>query len=164
MLLACRHPELVARLIVVDIAPRDYFWPGRRTEFAAMNSLQVGALHSRLEAERHFEGSIESWAMRKFIATNLERGDDGRWRWTINLPVLAAALTELERNPLGFDERFEGPALFITGGKSPYVTSGDGAAIYRHFPAAQLAMLAYSGHNPHIEAREAFVALVNGAE
>jgi pimeloyl-ACP methyl ester carboxylesterase len=30
MLLACRHPERVERLIVVDIAPKNYFWPAHR--------------------------------------------------------------------------------------------------------------------------------------
>lgn len=30
MLLACRHPERVRRLVVVDIAPKAYRWPERR--------------------------------------------------------------------------------------------------------------------------------------
>ena len=37
MLLACHHPQRVERLVVVDIAPKDYYWTGHRAEFAAMN-------------------------------------------------------------------------------------------------------------------------------
>lgn len=39
MLLACRQPRRVERLIVVDMAPKDYHWPAHRDEFAAMNEL-----------------------------------------------------------------------------------------------------------------------------
>ncbi len=37
MLYACRHPERVDKLVVVDIAPKDYAWAGQRAAFAAMN-------------------------------------------------------------------------------------------------------------------------------
>ena len=43
-----------------------------------------------------FEARVDNLGMRKFLATNLERSDDGAWRWQINLPVLTAALPVLE--------------------------------------------------------------------
>ncbi len=160
MLAACRHPARVERLVVVDIAPRDYFWPGHRASFAAMNELELRDLRSRAEAEMRFEARVPSWPMRKFLATNLERSEAGEWRWLINLPVLTRALPELERNPLSPGERFAGPARFIAGGKSNYLEAADHAALRAHFPAADLRTLADSGHNPHLEARAAFVAAV----
>jgi ATP-dependent DNA helicase RecG len=42
-----------------------------------------------------FEARVSDWAMRKFLATNLERSPEGKWRWIVNLPVLTAALPEL---------------------------------------------------------------------
>ena len=162
MLLACREPARVARLVVVDIAPKDYFWPAHRAEFAAMNELNLGDLRSRAEAEMRFEARVPNWAMRKFLATNLEAVPGGGWRWLINLPALTAALPGLERTPLLPDDRYAGPALFVTGGKSAYVQSGDQAAITAHFPAARIEVLPGSGHNPHIDAREAFVSLLAG--
>lgn len=160
MLLACRHPANVRRLIVVDIAPKTYAWPEHRQEFAAMTSLDVGALKSRAEAEQKFEARVPDWAMRKFLATNLERSDDGHWRWLVNLPVLVAGLPTLEKNPLADSDRFTRPALWIIGGKSRYVQPSDTEKIRRHFPSAEIVTLAGSGHNPHMEAREAFVAKV----
>ena len=160
MLLACRHPERVERLVVVDMAPKDYAWPEHRQEFAAMNELDLATLHSRGEAETRFEARVPGWAMRKFLLTNLERTTDGHWRWLINLPVLSAALPALESNPLMPDDRFEGAALFIAGGKSRYVEAGDRSAVTKHFPAAKIKTIAESGHNPHMETREAFVRLV----
>ncbi len=163
MQLACRHPERVERLIVVDIAPKNYAWAAHRAEFAAMTELDVANLGSRAEAEMRFEGRVTDWAMRKFLATNLERNDTGGWRWVVNLPVLTAALPVLERNPLGPDDRFAGPSLFIAGGKSRYVEAADHAGVRTHFPAARIEILAGSGHNPHMETREAFVGLVRAA-
>jgi esterase len=163
MLLACRHPQQVERLVVVDIAPKDYFWVGHRAEFAAMNELDLEHLASRAEAELRFEARVDDWAMRKFLTTNLERGDHARWRWTINLPVLTAAVSDLEKNSLLPNDRFEGPALFVTGERSNYVSVADHAAIRHHFPSAKIVTISQAGHNPHMDQREAFVKAVLGS-
>lgn len=163
MLLACRHPARVERLIVVDIAPRDYFWPGHRASFAAMNELNLADLHSRAEAELRFEARVPSWPLRKFLTTNLERSPEGAWSWQINLPALTVALPELEKNPLRGGEsgdRYTGPVRFLAGGKSNYIEPADHAAIRAHFPAAEIRVIAGSGHNPHMEARAEFIAAV----
>jgi len=163
MLLACRHPQRVARLIVVDIAPKNYPSSAHDAEFAAMNELDLAGLGSRAGAEQKFEARVSDWAMRKFLATNLEAGTDGRWRWLINLPVLTKALPELEKNSLNPDDRYDGPALFVAGGKSRYVQASDHEAIRRHFPSVRIEIIAQSGHNPHMETRGQFTRLVANA-
>jgi pimeloyl-ACP methyl ester carboxylesterase len=161
MLLACRRPERVERLIVVDIAPRDYDRGGRqRAEFVAMNGLDLAGLRSRAEAEQRLEAQVPDWAQRKFLTTNLERDPGGGWRWTIGLAALTRALPALEKNPLRPEDRFEGPALFIVGGRSAFVAPGDHADILRHFPAARIEIIPDSGHEPHMQARAEFVRLV----
>jgi pimeloyl-ACP methyl ester carboxylesterase len=162
MLLACRHPNRVERLVVVDIAPKDYYWAAHRAEFAAMNELELTGLQSRQEAETRFEARITSHGMRKFLTTNLERNVGGGWRWAVNLPVLTEALPAMEKNSLEPEDHFAGPALFIAGGRSQYVQAVDHAVIRRHFPAAHIAVIADSGHNPHMDRREEFVRLVTG--
>lgn len=162
MRLACRHPERVARLVVVDIAPKDYYWVAHRGEFAAMNELDLSSLSSRQEAEMRFEARVPNLGMRKFLTTNLERFDDGAWRWAVNLPVLTTALPVLEKSSLAAEDRYAGPALFIAGGRSQYVQAADHAVIRRHFPTAHIEVIAESGHNPHMDQRERFVELVRG--
>ncbi len=164
MFVACRHPERVERLIVVDVAPRDYDWLGHRAEFAAMHELDLGSLQSRAEAELRFEARMPDLGMRKFLTTNLARGEDGRWHWAINLPGLTAALPSFEKTPLTPADRYAGPTLFIVGGRSRYVEPRDHAAIRQYFPAAKIEVIADSGHNPHMDRREEFVRLVLGAQ
>ena len=160
MLLACRHPGAVGRLIVVEIAPKNYFWPAHRASFAAMNELNLAELHSRAEAELRFEGRVPSWSVRKFLTTNLERTAEGEWSWQINLPALTAALPDLEKNPLRPDDRYTGPTLVIAGENSTYIERDDHAIIRRHFPAVEIRTIPNCGHNPHMEARPVFVQTV----
>ncbi len=160
MLLACRHPELVERLVVVDIAPKGYSWVAHRGEFAAMNELDLEHLQSRAEAELRFEARVPNLGTRKFLTTNLERGDAGGWRWTVNLPVLTEALPTLEANCLEAGDRFAGPTLFIAGGRSQYIQPADHPGIRRHFPGAVIETISAAGHNPHMDAREEFVRLM----
>lgn len=160
MLLATRRPDLVERLVVVDIAPKDYFWVAHRGEFAAMNELDLASLTSRGEAELRFEARVPSLGMRKFLTTNLDHDEAGRWRWVVNLPALTKALPLMEKNSLQPGDRYDGPALFIVGGRSQYVQPPDHAVIQRHFPQARIEVIPESGHNPHMETRERFLELV----
>jgi len=161
MVLACRHPDRVARLVAVDIAPKAYPKSHGR-EFEAMNSLDVGALISRADAERQIEPAVPDWGLRQFLLSNLERRKDGAgFRWTINLAGLTAALPTLEAEFLAAADRFASEVLFVLGGKSRYFVRGeDEALVARHFPGARYATIAESGHNPHFEMRERFVAVV----
>jgi pimeloyl-ACP methyl ester carboxylesterase len=160
MRLACRHPGRLRHLVVVDIAPKDYHWKERPVELGALNALDLTQLASRAEAERQLEPAVADWAARKFYLTNLERTADEGWRWQVNLPVLTATVGELEKNSLAADDRYAGPALFVLGGRSRYVQAADTALIQQHFPAAKIATLAESGHNPHMEMRTEFVHTV----
>ncbi|MBP7143118.1 MAG: alpha/beta fold hydrolase [Opitutaceae bacterium] len=160
MLLACRNPDRVEQLLIVDIAPKNYLSQAHRAEFAAMNELDLATLQSRGEAELRFEARVPDWSMRKFLTTNLDRTQSGGWRWSVNLQALTDALPLLERDSLSEGDRFDGPAHFIVGGNSRYVLPMDEEKIRRHFPRATVTRLPGAGHNPHMESREEFVKTV----
>ena len=160
MRLACRHPDRVKHLVVVDIAPKSYESRAHRAEFAAMAELDLATLESRAMAELRFEARVSDWGMRKFLTTNLERADTGQWRWTIPLQALTEALPVLESNSLEAGDRFEGSTVFVLGGRSRYVLESDHTTVRAHFPKARIETIAESGHNPHMDARESFVRTV----
>ena len=156
MRLVMDRPDLVARLTVVDIAPRAYS-DRVRVEFAAMNALDLAAVKSRKDAEEKLAASVPEWGMRQFILTNLGQDPEGRWRWTGNREGLTRSLPEILGNPLAAGETWNGPARFLRGGKSNYIRDEDVATIRAHFPQADVITLPESGHNPHFEARAGFV-------
>jgi len=162
MLIACRHPERIERLVVVDVAPKDYELMGHQNDFAALNELDLRTLQSRGEAELRFEARVPSLGMRKFLATNLERDSQtGSWCWIVNLPVLTATLPEMAKNSLAAGDHFAGPTLFVVGGKSRYVDqAADRSRIETYFPAAQIVTIAEARHNPHMDSRVDFVRTI----
>ena len=160
MALACHRPERVERLVSVDIAPRDYDASKFGGILDAMLAIDTEKLATRAEAEVQLEGVVKDWAMIKFLTTNLERGEDGRFQWRVNVAALRAELDEIARTSLLPDDRYDGPTLFVVGGYSRHVREEDRPEIAARFPQSSIVTVAESGHNPHIEAREAFVEAV----
>lgn len=159
MRLAADHPERVGRLVIVDIAPRDNP-PYNERAFGALNALPLDAISSRKEAEAFLQERLRNWAFCQFLLTNLVRGENG-FTWQVNLPVLTENLPALAKSSLDPEETFAGSTLFVRGGRSDFVRDEDETLIRRHFPAARIEVIPESGHNPHIEEREAFVNLVS---
>ena len=156
MRLVMERPDLVARLTIVDIAPRAYS-DRIRVEFAAMSALDLAAVKSRKDAEEKLATQVSEWGMRQFILTNLGQDAEGHWRWTVNREALTHSLPEILGNSLAVGEVWDGPTRFLRGGKSNYIRDEDFAAIRAHFPQAEVVTLPDSGHNPHFEARAGFV-------
>jgi len=159
MRLAAERPDLVARLTVVDIAPRAY--PGRlRAEFTAMRRLDLAALGSRREADAALAVHLPDWALRQFVLTNLGQDAAGGWTWKVNLDALERSLPILVGDPLLPGHGYAGPARLIRGGRSDYVTEADLALFAGRFPRSDAVTLPGSGHNPHFDARSGFVDAV----
>jgi pimeloyl-ACP methyl ester carboxylesterase len=57
-------------------------------------------------------------------------------------------------------ERYEGPALFVTGGRSDYVRPEHHPEILRLFPKAQFTAIPEAGHWVHAEAPQQFLEVV----
>ena len=159
MRLALSYPEIVSRLTVVDIAPRNYT-DRVRVEFTAMNSIDLTKIKSRRDAENQLMDTITDWGMRQFILTNLNSDENGVWKWTVNREALTQSLQSILDFPINENETFTGPTRFIRGGKSNYITDADTILIKKHFPAADWVTLPESGHNPHFDSRTGFVDAV----
>jgi esterase len=160
MKISCQYPEKVDRLVVVDIAPKTY--PGSHdSDYEAMRGLDLQSLNSRKEADEILESKIPDWAKRQFLLTNLRRDEAGAgFRWSVNLEALEANQREIESSPIADSDQFAGPTLFILGGRSRYTGDEDIPMIHGIFRDCRIETIPESGHNPHIEAREAFVSRV----
>lgn len=161
MRFACAHPERTDALIVVDIAPRAYE-PHNQRDFEAMLALPADKMISRKDAEAFLAEYVMDWAQRQFLLTNLKRNEGGEgFAWTINLQGLHNARQTMRDNPLGADDRYSGPTLFVLGGKSNFVRAEDRERIRHHFPKARIQSIEDVGHNPHMDNRSAFLAVLD---
>jgi esterase len=157
MRLALTRPELVERLVVVDVAPVAYahtFAPF----IEAMRQVDLGRVNRRSDAELQLQGAVPDAAMRNFLLQNLVKTDAG-FVWRVNLEALAANMDEL----LGFptpapDAAYGGPTLFIAGGRSHYVQPEHRPLIERLFPNAEHIVIADAGHWLHAERPAEFLA------
>jgi esterase len=158
MLLALTQPALVRSFCVVDIAPVAYK-NAVGTEIQAIGRLALEGLTSRADADRQLAESVPQKMVRDFLLTNLLRGEDGNWKWRINVPVLAASFREVTGWPESLGV-YDGPALFIKGERSSYILPEYEAATLRQFPQAQLKVVQGAGHWVHSEKPEAVLRLV----
>lgn len=160
MVLALAEPARVNRLVAADIAPVAYTHTHAHT-VAAMQALDLGAVTRRGDADRMLAEAIPDRALRGFLLQSLAL-DGGRAAWRLNLAAIAAHMADL----IGFPDtaaRFDGPAVFLHGGASDYVTEAHHPAIRRLFPHARFETLAGAGHWLHAEQPDAFTAAVLAA-
>ncbi len=152
---ALDHPEFLERLMVVDIAPKQY--PMRHQAILdAMTSVDLETLSSRKEVDKALEESIPETAIRQFLLKNLYRPKKDRFGWRVNLPVLKEQFSNINA-PLATHHPAELPVLFLRGGRSDYVSEEDLPAIHELFPNASLETIEASGHWIHAETPNEFM-------
>lgn len=155
MQFACTYPRRVSKLIVADIAPKRYP-PHHQEILSALEALPLERLESRTDADEALSRHIDNWGIRQFLLKNLYWVEPGRLGLRINLEVLKHKMEEIGV-ALPETARYEGPVLFLRGGKSGYVTRGDLPLIQAHFPQATLQTLEGAGHWLHAEKPKEFL-------
>jgi esterase len=157
MVLARREPEMFGRLIVADIAPVAY--AHSQIEYVrALQSLDLSGLTRRAQADARLAGLVPDPALRAFFLQSLAF-EDGRAFWRLNLDALAEQMPQI----MGFPETgktFLGPALFLTGSASGYVTDTNWSEVERLFPEAERQVIEGAGHWLHAQVPREFVTAV----
>ena len=162
MMLALRHPELLDRLVVVDISPVDYEETEDIDRFVtAMQELDLGSIERRADADDALSEDIPDKGVRAFILQNLRRTDDG-WRWQLNIDLLARSLEQLRGWPAGQAEglTYEGPVTWVDGEDSGYVKDEMTETMRQYFPYARLVTVKDAGHWVHAEQPEVFERII----
>ena len=163
MLVALRHPELVDRLVVVDVAPVPY---DHATEFdgyiTAMRAIVLSTLTSRSEADEALRAAVPNPTVRGFLLQSLRREGD-HWRWLLNLELLGRDLDDITDWPeaaLAGTAAYDGPVLWVGGADSLYVHPDYVAAMDRWFPRNRRVTVKGAGHWVHSEQPEVFIEVL----
>ncbi len=157
MQLALSHPDMVERLVVVDIAPR----AGNDNQgdiFQALLDLDLAAITTRQEADAYLADRIPDFGTRQFLLKNLTRQDNNRFSWKMNLPVLWQHYMDILAPVSG--EPFDKPTLFVRGSRSDYITDADIPLIKKLFPQAEIVTLEEAGHWVHADQPVALLEVI----
>lgn len=149
MQFALDFPEMVDRLVVIDISPKKAPGGGHDDIFEALFNIDLATLSSRSEAEAILSTQVPELGVRQFLMKNLTRNSENGFEWKMNLPVLFREypniLAAVEGDP------FPGNTLFIRGEKSNYILDKDWLHTTKLFPDAKLKTIEGAGHWVHAD-------------
>lgn len=158
MVLALRHPDLIDRLVVVDITPSVSDGAGEFEHLlGSLASIDLATIDRRSEADEALREQIPSATIRGFLLQNLRAGADDRYGWQANLDVLRRDLATIGDFP-EIDATFDHPVLWIAGETSPYVQEEHEARMRQLFPRTRLVTIKGAGHWVHSEQPASFVS------
>ena len=150
MTLALTASRRVGWLVVADIAPSPS--PGDHGPIVdALKSLPLDTLASRADADAALARAVPDPGLRRFLLQNAVF-DGTRLRWRIDLTAIAQALPDLAGFPRTTPGAvYDGPALFLRGERSQYLTARHEPRVRALFPSASIATIAETGHWLHAE-------------
>ncbi|KAA0188596.1 Alpha/beta hydrolase [Fasciolopsis buskii] len=164
-------PERFQKLVVVDSCP--VFSHGAH---GMVSYLRLMTQADFYKAERESDGSLpgvrayfmDVWKdavpnelVRQFLLTNLElNGHEFGWR--LNLKAIEEYWPQIVGFPDSdmFGCKYNGPALFVAGGKSEHIRYSNIPAIKNYFPRARVVRVANAGHWVHVDAPHTLLALL----
>lgn len=173
MCFAADYPERIEKLIVVDIAPKDYFLLNDESQYylhnnilRAMLEIDFSKMESRHQVGVFLNERIDSTLVVQFLLKNVHRNKiSQQFEWRLNVPVLYDNLDEIIKgvNAHWFDDRlpiYNYPVLFIKGANSNYILPEDYPSIRRIYPDAQIVEIPNAGHWLHAEQPQLFMDAV----
>ena len=154
---AVKYPDQLGKLIIVDIVPKAY--PVHHDHILdGLHDIDINALTSRCEADTLLSKQVPEPEVRQFLLKNLYRTSEGKFQWRINLQAIDNHIEEMGEG-MQYPGTFQGPTLFINGGRSNYFKPGDESLIRSLFPSAKIITL-NTGHWVQAENPEEFATAV----
>ncbi|MGJ8761859.1 alpha/beta fold hydrolase [Polaribacter sp. R2A056_3_33] len=159
MLFAVTYPDLVDKLIVVDISPRMY-QPHHNAILAGLNSIDFSVENTRTLVDKKLSALIPDFGVRQFLLKNVYWKEKGKLAFRFNLESLTDNNPEVGEALPSFTV-FEKDTLFLKGSKSDYITQDEEPIIEAHFPNSKIVEIKNAGHWLHAENPKDFYAEVS---
>ena len=150
MQFASEYPDMIDKVIIVDIAPKQYKG-GHESIFNALRSINLEKVESRKEVSDHLYANLdEAESTIQFLLKNLRRNKEGGYQWKMHVENLYNHYNSILSNTLP-DEEIDVETLFVRGGQSNYINDKDWDSIARQFIYAELKTIEDSGHWVHAQ-------------
>ncbi|XP_043859551.1 protein ABHD11-like [Dromiciops gliroides] len=160
MTLALQKPEMVERLVSVDISPLVAVdMPNIFKIIPAMNSVNIPRNISHSQAsevlEEHLKPFVKDSSIRQYLFNSLVR-INGRYVWKVNSENLWQHKEQFV-DYLQSQGVYCGRTLFLLDSNSPFVPPSHYPMIKRLFPEAQFQTIPDAGHIIHIKKPKEFM-------
>jgi pimeloyl-ACP methyl ester carboxylesterase len=155
------NPEMVKALIVVDTSLRTYVrFNYHQALIDAMLSVDLKGVKSRSDAEERLSTKIQDLRLRQFLMKNLYWKEKDTLGWRSNLEAIRENLESMY-DGVFYSTRYDGPAIFIRGGRSDYVLEDDFPAIEENFPGAEIVTIENGTHWVHADEPDKFFEIAS---
>ncbi len=161
MVFAQQWPQLLKRLVVVDISPREHE-NNHAHIIEAFVTTDLSPGRTRKEVEAHIASRVKEPGVVQFLMKNLYWRTDDQLAWRVNAELLKRDLTAILA-AIG-SETVRVPTLFIRGGQSDYILREDLPAIKEQFPNSTVETVPYAGHWVHAQAPDEVVAMIRAGQ
>lgn len=159
MTLALIAPDLVDRLVVVDISPTGSSAVSEFQHYLdSLLRIDLDAVDNYGDADRALAQDVPQPSLRGFFLQNLRRDRETKtFSWQPNLHLLRRDLETITGDIPHGDRTFERPVLWMAGGDSDYVTSDQAPVMRQLFPRTVQVTIKEAGHWVHSQQPESFV-------
>ena len=149
MNLAASHPQLIEKLIVVDIGVK-YYPPHHQTVFAAIHAIDPDSLSNRKDAESVLRNVLKEEATIQFLLKNLYWSNKEKLDWRFNATGIEKNIEEVGKALPG-SYQVHVPTLFVSGERSGYISQDDLEGIRSQFNDVEFVTIPNAGHWVHAE-------------
>lgn len=173
MWFAADFPEKIEKLVIADIAPKDYLLLKEDSQFylhqnilLAMQEIDFTQIKSRSDVDDYMAEKIDDPRIRQFLLKNVEKDKITKlYKWRVNAEVLYDHLDEIVSgvNENWLDDRTpitSYPVIFIRGLLSKYILDDDKELIQKIYPDAKIIDIPKAGHWLHAEQPQKFMEAV----
>ena len=173
MWFAFDYPEKVEKLVIADIAPKNYLLLQEDSQFylhqnilLAMMEIDFSKIKSRNDVDDFMAQKIDDERIRQFLLKNVAKDKTShQFNWRVNAKVLYDYLDEIVSgvNKNWLDDRIpitNYPVIFIRGMKSNYILPEDEILIKEIYPDATIVDIPDAGHWLHAEQPKLFIKAV----
>lgn len=170
MWFAADFPEKVEKLVIADIAPKDYMQLNESSQYhlhrnilMAMRELDFNRVDNRNDIDDILSEKIDDARIRSFLLKSVKKDKKTKsYAWRLNVDVLYDHLDEIVSgvNQQWFDDRLpitRYPVIFIRGLKSHYIQDEDIPLIKEIYPHASIVDIPGAGHWLHAEKPREFI-------
>ncbi|MCX6284997.1 MAG: alpha/beta hydrolase, partial [Bacteroidetes bacterium] len=154
---ALHHPQKIKKLIIVDISLRK---TGVNNEHQALIdailNVDFTKVSARSDVERQLFERVPNRRLRQFLLKNVYWRNDTTLDWRLNLQAINENLLNVFESA-DVSSQYNGPVLFIRGGRSNYIRDEDLEELKNKFPGALVKTIPEAGHWVHADSPGEFL-------